>query len=231
MFTPPRDTDARLAESVFVHGNDPTATSTMAVGLATRRHGSFSWADCSVSAGGLSEGSPGPLEKGRSRSVGDGVDSSELTIPRWLADTVERVLVPTNRMDSLHLMGYLALPSLLRELAAMSTSPSGESFVILTNVDALDRGLRDAVFGSADVHRRLHESKVSLFVTAKNRPTPVEETFFDQVLQVEVRPDARWSDGTVQLEKESGPIPKNCWMTLRDAWEALHLDPTLLPPV
>ena len=230
MFIPPRENDGHPPQSVFVHGNDLTAVQTLAVGLAMRRHGSFSWADCAASADGLSQASRGLLQRGRSRSEGHGIHPSELVAPHWSTDAVERVLVPENRMDSLRLMSYLALPSLLQELAAMATSPSGESFVVLTNIDALDRGLRASVFGRADLHRSLHEAKVSLFVTAEHRPTPLEQASFDQVLQVEVARDAIWSDGTVRLEKDSGPVRAERSMSLRNAWQRLRLDPTLLPP-
>ena len=118
MFTPPPEGDGRPAESVFVHGDNTTAISTLAVGLALRRHGSFSWADCSVSAADPTDGFPAPFARGLSRRRGNGINASELTAPHWSADSIERVLVPENRMDSLRLMSYLALPSLLQELAA-----------------------------------------------------------------------------------------------------------------
>jgi len=229
MFTPPLDPSAPVAESVLVYGNDPTAIVTMAVGLATRRQRSFSWADCAVTADGLSQESRSLLERGWSRSFGEGVDTTDLIVPRWTADTLERVLVPESRMDSLRLMGYLTLPSLLQALAAMSTSPSGESFVLLTNIDALDRKLRASVFGRPDVHRRLHEAKVSLFATAKSRPTRVEQTAFERILRIAVARDALWPEGTVRLEKGYTHVWGDGSMLLRDAWQRLRLDSTLLP--
>jgi hypothetical protein len=230
MFVPRPEPDAPPSESVFVHGNNPTATSTMAAGLAMRRHVTFSWADCAVAAEDRSAASPALLTQGRSRTGGREIGTSDASVPPWTADAVERVLVPENRMDSLRLMSYLALPSLLQELAAMSTSPTGESFVILTNIDALDPRLRGALFGREDVHRRLRETKVSLYVTAKQRPTAVEETLFDRILRVDVEGDAIWSDGTVRLEKVAGQPGGARPMSLRQAWETLRLDPTLLPP-
>jgi len=230
MFTAPPDPSPLPGESVFVHGNDSTAIATPAVGLALRRHRSFSWADCAISAEGLSRESRGLLERGWSRAVGDGVDSSDLAAPQWTAEAVERVLVPENRMDSLRLMSYLALPGLLQELAAMSTSPSGESFVLLTNIDALDRRLRASVFGRPDVHRRLHEARVSLFVTAKGRPTQAEQSTFERILRIDVARDSSWSEGTAQLEKGYSHVTGDGSMSLRDAWHRLRLDPTLLPP-
>ncbi|HYA70114.1 MAG TPA: hypothetical protein VEH28_01925, partial [Thermoplasmata archaeon] len=161
-----------MCESVFVQGRNQTATSTLIVGFALQRHGSFSWADCGISA---AEASPAPrrlLGRGRTRYPGDGVDRSELLVPRWPDAAIERLLVPESRMDSLQLMSYLALPKLLQELAAMSTAPSGESLVVLTNIDALDQGLRTSVFGNSEAHQRLHEVRVSLFVTSRVPPTP-----------------------------------------------------------
>ncbi|HYA10672.1 MAG TPA: hypothetical protein VEH10_03245, partial [Thermoplasmata archaeon] len=74
-----------------------------------------------MSAADPTDGFPAPFARGLSRRRGNGINASELTAPHWSADSIERVLVPENRMDSLRLMSYLALPSLLQELAAMST--------------------------------------------------------------------------------------------------------------
>ena len=201
----------------------------LAVGLALRRHRSFSWADCAIPVDETSPGSRSLLQRGWSRPVGDGVTRSDLTVPSWSADLVERVLVPENRMDSLRLMSYLTLPSLLQELSAMSTAPSGESFVILTNIDALDLGLRNSVFGRSDVHLRLRGASVSLFVTAKSRPTQTEAGAFDRILEVEVARGASWPEGTVRLEKGHDPGWDGQPVPFRAAWQNLGLDPTLLP--
>ena len=230
MFSALRDPDSLPPESVFVYGKHSIANSTLAVGLAGRRHGSFSWADCAASAGNHSRGSRGLFAQGMSRRAGDGVDPSDWVVRRWSADTVERVLVPENRMDSIHLMSYLALPALLQELAAMSTSPSGESFIILTNIDALDRRLRASAFGRADVHHRLHDEKVSLFVTARTRPTSAEAANFNRILRVEAPRNAVWSDGMVHIEKDLASLRRHQSMSVRAVWRHLELDPTLLPP-
>lgn len=230
MLASPRDLDPPTSESAFVYGRDSTPTLTLAVGLALRRHGSFSWADCAATAQGASLESQGVLSKGRSRTAGDGLDALELSVPRWSADVVERVLVPESRMDSLRLMGYLALPSLLQELAAMSTSPSGESFIVLTNIDSLEHGLRANVLGRADVHRSLRDARVSLFVTSRNAPTRGEARAFDRVFRIEIPWDALWSEGTVRIEKDGGSEHRTRSIPLRFAWDKLGLDPALLPP-
>lgn len=218
------------AESVFVYGRDRTAVSTLIVGLALRRHGSFSWADCAISARGTSLGLRELFARGRSRSLGDGVDRSEMVARSWSSAALERLLVPENRMDSLHLLSYLALPALLQELAAMSTSPSGESSVLLANVDALDRRLRASVLGTSDVHDRLHRAEVTLFATCHSRPTRVETALFDRIFRVDVPPGAIWSDGTVLVEKGHDDGEGTLSLSLKRAWTALGLDPTLLPP-
>ena len=218
------------SESMFVYGQDQNATSTLIVGLALQRHGSFSWADCAIPAG---EASPAPrrlLGRGRTRRPGEGVDHAEMLVPSWPDAAMDRLLVRESRMDSLQLMSYLALPRLLQELAAMSTAPSGESLVVLTNIDALDRALRSSVFGDTDAHRRLHESRVSLFVTSSVAPISREARLFDRILRVDGPDHSNWVDGTIAIVKDgllegtTGPL------SYRAAWQVLGLDPTLLPP-
>ncbi len=229
MYVPPTSHEIPPPESVFVYGRDPVAIVTLAVGLAVRRHGSFSWADCSVSDSETTRETRTTLGRGTARRSGDGIGVPELRVPHWPAGTIDRLLVPEARMDRLRLMSYLALPRLLQELAAMSTAPSGESCVVLTNIDALEEELRVSVFGSADVHRRLYETKVSLVVTGRNGPGPVERTLFDRVLRVEVPPNVNWSEGTVLVEKDRGSASNGSPMPVRVAWRSLGLDPTLLP--
>jgi hypothetical protein len=216
------------SESVFAYGPDTTAVSALAVGLALQRCGAFAWADCSIPSSGSSEGPKEWLERGHTRAVGDGVDESDLIARSWSWAALGRLLVPESRMDSLHLMCYLTLPNLIQELAALSTAPGGESSVLLANVDALEHGLRRAVLADAQVHFRLREASVALFVTSRDRPTRKERVLFDRVFHVEVPPGASWIKGVVSIEDgsegSSGPIP------LRNAWRALGLDLTLLPP-
>ena len=218
------------SESVFVYGQDSTATSTLAVGIALRRHGYFSWADCAVPAEQVSHGPRHLFGRGRTRRPGDGVDPSELIVPSWPEVVTERLLIRESRMDSLHLMSYLALPSLLQELAAMSTVASGESVVVLTNIDALDPRLRSSVFGNAGTHRRLLQERVSLLVMAKGPPTSDEARLFERIFRVDVPGSASWSDGEVAMVKDHfgrrAPPP----LSFRSTWQTLGLDPTLLPP-
>lgn len=216
-------------ESVFAYGRDSTAVSALAVGLALRRCGAFAWADCSIPSNGSSQGPKEWLARGRARYVGDGVDESDLVARSWSWAALGRLLVPENRMDSLHLICYLTLPNLIQELAALSTAPGGESSVLLANVDSFERRLRSAVLGDPQVHHRLREAKVALFVTSRDQPTRTERSLFDRVFHVEVPAGANWLKGIVTTENDhaadggDGPIP------LRTAWQVLGLDPTLLP--
>lgn len=219
------------SESVFAYGRDTTAVSALAVGLALRRCGAFAWADCSIPSNGSSQGPKEWLGRGRARSVGDGVDESDLVARSWSWAALGRLLVPESRMDSLQLMCYLTLPNLIQELAALSTAPGGESSVLLANVDSLERGLRGAVLGDAQVHVRLREARVTLFVTSRNRPTRRERILFDRVFHVEVPSGANWSKGIVTIENDSGSDGGDRQIPLWNAWQVLGLDPTLLPPV
>jgi len=229
MLPPPEPPQSPFSESVFVYGTDQTATSTLIVGLALRRQGSFSWADCSVSPEEVSQVPRHLLGRGRTRRPGDGVDRSELNVPSWSEVAIERLLLRESRMDSLNLMSYLALPSLLQELAAMSTAPSGESVVVLTNIDSLDGELRSSVFGNAVAHRRLREERVSLFVTSSASPTREEVRAFDRIFRVDVPDNSSWSDGTIAVVKDHVAGRRPHPLSLRASWQTLGLDPTLLP--
>jgi hypothetical protein len=228
MVSPFASGDSAPAESIFVHGPDETAASTLVVALALRRHGAFSWADCAIPSASAPPGDGGALARGISRPAGAGVSRTDFLTPRWSSASLERLLVPERRLDSLHLLSYLSLPNLLQELAALSTSRTGESTIFLANIDALDPTLRASVLGQAAVHSRLHTECVSLLVTSRGRPTPSEETLFDHIFRLEIRSPLNWPDGLLHVEKSPsargvGPIP------LREMWESLGLDPTLLP--
>jgi len=221
--------DPAPADSTYVYGQNDVANSTLVVALALRRQRSFSWADCSLPTTDTPARRGEPYARGVSRPKNATVSEEDLVVPHWSADTLERLLVPETRLDSLHLLSYLSLPSLLQELAALSTSPTGESIVFLANVDALDPRLRASVLGEAVVHSRLHSEAVSLFVTSRGRPTPTEETLFDHVFRLEVPSAGTWSEGSLQVDKGSrGPGVRS--LPIREAWESMGLDPTLLPP-
>lgn len=229
--TDPNSPDRSLrAESAFVYGTDATAVTAMAVGLALRRYGSFAWADCSISPNGSSRGPRTWLARGRTRSVGAGVDESDLIARGGSWVPLARLLVPESRMDSLHLMSYLTLPGLIQELAALSTAPGGESSVLLANVDALDPALRMAVIGDAQVHFRLRQSEVALFVTSRGLPTRRERRLFNRIFHVEVPANAIWSEGFVSIEPDGGSGGEDGPVPIRNAWAMLGLDPTLVPP-
>ncbi len=230
MYVTPNRSRASPPESVLVYGRNPVATTTLVVGLALRRHRYFAWADCAVSATSTMEENRNLLDRGKSRNTGDGVDVRELSIPSLHQAAIERVLSPENRMDSLNLMSYLTLPRLLQELAAMSTSATGESSVVLTNIDALDSKLRSSVFGDPEMHRHIHQAIVSLLVTSKSPPTLGERSAFDRIYRIDVPPASLWVDGILACEKGAGDVGDSYSSRLREAWQRLGLDDTLLPP-
>lgn len=230
MIAPFRQSDPTPGESIFVYGPDETANSTLVVALALRRQHTFSWADCSIPTSSGSVGVREPLSRGIPRPSPSGVSKEDLVARSWSAASLERLLVPENRLDSLHLLSYLSLPSLLQELAALSTSPAGESIVFLANIDALDPALRASVLGQAVVHSRLHSEAVTLFVTSCGRPTPREELLFDQVLRLELPPAGTWVDGSLHIDKGSTGSTDG-GLQIRRVWELMGLDPTLLPPL
>lgn len=224
-----RRDDGEPAESVFVYGQDQHATGMLAVGFALRRHELFSWADCAISEEGVSSRTRELFSRGRSRKAGDGVAPSDLTVPRWSGASLDGVLVPESRADSLHLLSYLALPSLLQELAAMSIVPSGASSVVLTNIDALEHDLRASVFARAELHQRVHDARISLFVTSGERPTRGEALAFDLILRLDGTDGVTWPDASVYVEKAYRSVKDAGPISLRTAWQVFGLDPKLLP--
>ena len=230
MFQPNRREPSSRPTSVLVYGTDPTATSTLAVGLALRGQRSFSWADCARPEATTKSAPTGPVSRGRSRDSGEAVSSHDLSLPHWSGAAIEGLLLPESRVDSLQLMSYLALPGLLQQLAALSVSSSGESSIVLTNIDKLDRDLRSSVFGRPDLHRRLRESKISLFVTSGERPSEGELESFEVVFRIQVPPGGVWSAAEVHSVKGTTGSPVRRAASMRSTWQAYGLDPTLLPP-
>jgi hypothetical protein len=219
--------DGPESVSAFVYGDDVTAVSAFVVGLAERRPGTFAWADCAL---GTAEPSPGPFRRGRARAGEEPIVEGDLVLPSWDQVAFERLLIPENRLDTLRLMSYLALPRLVQELASLSTSPTGESIVLLVNVDSLDRNLRESVLGNPRVYRRLEEALVSLFVTSRQPPTRKESSLFQQVYRVWVPEGDSWTKGTISPEKDHGSREKPRSYQIKEIWDVLGLDPTLLPP-
>lgn len=230
MFQPSRREPESQPTSVLVYGTDPTATSTLAVGLALRGQRSFSWADCARPEAATRPATAGPVSRGVSRDSGAAVSGQDLSLPHWSGAAIEGLLLPESRVDSLQLMSYLALPGLLQQLAALSVSPSGESSIVLTNIDKLDRDLRASVFGRPDLHRRLRESKISLFVTSSDRPSEGELESFDIVFRIQVPSGGVWSTAEVHAVKGKPASTVRRPASMRSTWQAYGLDPTLLPP-
>ena len=231
MFATLPSSDPSPVESVYIYGKDETATSTLAVGLALRRRYSFSWADCADRSGDALRNPMTSLARGQSRGTGSRAEGTDWTVPRWAGGALEGLLVPEKRTDLVSLMSYLTLPGLLQELAARSTSPLGDSAVVLITIDALEAGLRASVFGKSDLGRRLHQAKVALYATSRSRLPRDEISWFDQIFRLEAPDETIWWKTTLTAEKGSSSLRTGSCLPLKGAWTSLGLDPTLLPPV
>jgi hypothetical protein len=231
LLTPPAPSAPRPTGSVFVHGPDESAVPVLVVGLALRVPGSFSWADCAVVGADATPETARLFARGLPHPLDGEADRNGLGVPTWTSAALHRLLVPESRMDGLHLIRCLTLPELPPEITGRSTGPTGQSTILLANVDALDPALRATLLERAELHGRLHREGVTLLVTCRTQPTPREEKVFDHIVRVDVPPGADWSEGSVCIEKGLGSGPGDLPRPIRTVWNAMGLDPTLLPPL
>lgn len=216
-------------ESVFVHGTDEAAVAALAAALALASHRGFSWADCARHEAAAQPLSHWIFARGSERPGVERVEEAMLRASRWDGSARAGLLTGDPKADPERLTVFLRLPELFQRLGSQAVATDGRSAVLLANVDAL--GTSGAVLSDPSLHTHLHSAGISLFATTVEDEPLAAWSSFDRSFRVEVPEGEPWSRGLLTVEKGAVRGSRHLRLSVRDAWSALGLDGSFLPPL